>query len=274
MTRSSGAASLKKPPSMRWRRFVRGGGIELMLLIAGILVLWSVISQNIPNPSRYLPSPVSVVLSSYDVIWKGLLPNYIGQTLWRLVIGSAIGLLLGIPFGIALGLNRTVSDMFYPIMNFFQSISGIAILPIIVVWWGNSEKTVFVVILYTCFFPIAFNVLTGVRSTPMILVNALRTLGASRLRIVKDVLIPSAMPHIATGARLGIGYAWRAVIAGEMLAGRRGLGWMIFTSQDADLTAQVILGMVMIGVIWIMIDRFALRPIEADTIQRWGLVQR
>ena len=274
MRRSSGAAAGGAARAGRWRRFVKGGGVELLLLILGILILWSVISRIIPNPDRYLPSPLSVVLSSYDVIWKGLLPNYIGQTLWRLVVGSVIGLGLGIPFGIALGLNRTVSDMFYPIMNFFQSISGIAILPIIVVWWGNSEKTVFAVILYTCFFPITFNVLTGVRSTPMILVNALRTLGASRLRIVKDVLIPSAMPHIATGARLGIGYAWRAVIAGEMLAGRRGLGWMIFTSQDADLTAQVILGMLLIGTIWIMIDRFALRPIEADTIQRWGLVQR
>ena len=274
MRRSSEKAPGRAARPGRWRRFVKGGGVELALLILGILILWSILSRIIPNPGRYLPSPLSVVLSSHDVIWKGLLPNYIGQTLWRLLIGSTIGLGLGIPFGIALGLNRTVSDMFYPILNFFQSISGIAILPIIVVWWGNSEKTVFVVILYTCFFPIAFNVLTGVRSTPMILVNALRTLGASRLRIVKDALIPSAMPHIATGARLGIGYAWRAVIAGEMLAGRRGLGWMIFTSQDADLTAQVILGMILIGAIWIMIDRFALRPIEADTIQRWGLVQR
>ena len=79
------------------------------------------------------------------------------------------------------------------------------------------------------------------------------------------------MPYIATGARLGIAFAWRAVIAGEMLVGKRGLGWMIFTAQDTD---QVILGMVMIGVIWILIDRYALRPIEADTIQRWGLVQR
>jgi NitT/TauT family transport system permease protein/taurine transport system permease protein len=82
------------------------------------------------------------------------------------------------------------------------------------------------------------------------------------------------MPYIATGARLGIAFAWRAVIAGEMLVGKRGLGWMIFTAQDTDHTDQVILGMILIGIIWILIDRYALRPIEADTIQRWGLVQR
>ena len=243
-----------------------------MLVI--ILLLWSLMSSIMPNPTRYLPSPVAVVFSSFDLLRKGILPDFIGKTLWRLLLGSSLGLALGIPVGLLLGLNRTVSDMFYPIFNFFQSISGIAILPIIVVWWGNSEKTVFTVILYTCFFPIAFNVLSGVRSIPMILIHALRTLGASRLRIVRDVLIPGAMPSIATGARLGIGFAWRAVIAGEMLAGRRGLGWMIFTAQDADLTAQVILGMVLIGAIWILLDRYVLRPIKADTIQRWGLVQR
>ncbi len=261
-------------PSRSWRRFSKEGGAEILLLIVGILLVWSVLSAIIPNPSRYLPSPLTVLFSSGELIWKGLFTNYVGQTLWRLILGSLLGLGVGIPFGILLGLNRTVSDMFYPIMNFFQSISGIAILPIIVIWWGNSEKTVFTVILYTALFPIAFNVLAGVRSVPRIYVNALRTLGASNYRIVRDVILPGALPNIVTGARLGIGFAWRAVIAGEMLTGRRGLGWWIFTAQDTDNTDQVMLGMLMIGCIWILLDRYALRPIEADTIQRWGLVQR
>jgi len=260
--------------SARGRRFWRQGGIELALVILFVLAAWAAISATIPRPDRYLPSPLSVALSSGDLLWKGILPNYLGQTLGRLIMGSLIGLALGIPFGILVGLNRTVSEMFYPILNFFQSISGIALLPIVMIWWGTTEKTVFAVILYTCFFPIAFSVLTGVRSTPLIYMNALRTLGASRLRIVRDVLVPGAMPSIATGARLSIGYAWRAAIAGEMLAGRRGIGWMIFSAQQADQTAQVILGMVLIGGLWILLDRYVLRPIESDTIERWGLVQR
>ncbi|MGH7335393.1 MAG: ABC transporter permease [Candidatus Rokuibacteriota bacterium] len=271
------SVSLARPGSVRSgraRRFWRQGGIELALLVCFILVAWATISATIPRPDRYLPSPLSVVLSSADLLWKGILPNYLGQTLWRLVVGSAIGLALGIPFGILVGLNRHLSEMFYPILNFFQSISGIALLPILMIWWGTTEKTVFGVIVYTCFFPIAFNVLAGVRSTPRIYVNALRTLGAGHLRIVRDVLVPGAMPAIATGARLSIGYAWRAAIAGEMLAGRRGLGWMIFSSQQVDQTAQVILGMTLIGCLWILLDRYMLRPIESDTIQRWGLVQR
>ena len=260
--------------SGRARRFWRQGGVELALVLVFLLGAWATISGAIPRPDRYLPSPVSVLLSSVDLLWKGILPNYLGLTLWRLIVGSMIGIALGIPFGILVGLNRYVSEMFYPILNFFQSISGIALLPILMIWWGTTEKTVFGVIVYTCFFPIAFNVLTGVRSIPRLYINALRTLGASRYRIVRDVLLPGAMPSIATGARLSIGYAWRAVIAGEMLAGRRGLGWMIFSAQQADETARVVLGMVLIGMLWIVLDRFVLRPIESDTIQRWGLVQR
>lgn len=269
--------SLARPrvvPSARARRFWRHGGLELALVILIGLGLWTAISVSIPRPDRYLPAPWSVVGSSADLVWKGILPNYLGQTLWRLVAGSLLGILIGIPLGILLGLNRTVSEMCYPILNFFQSISGIALLPIVMIWWGTTEKTVFAVTLYTCFFPIAFNVLTGVRSIPRIYVNALRTLGASRLRVVFDVLLPGAMPSIATGTRLSIGYAWRAVIAGEMLAGRRGLGWMIFSAQQADQTAQVVLGMALVGILWIVLDRYVLRPIESDTIQRWGLVQR
>ncbi len=260
--------------SARARRFWRHGGVELALVTVILLAAWATISATIPRPDRYLPSPVSVVLSSVDLLAKGILPNYLGQTLGRLLVGSAIGIALGIPFGILVGLNRHISDTFYPIMNFFQSISGIALLPILMIWWGTTEKTVLGVIIYSCFFPIAFTVLTGVRSTPRIYINALRTLGASRLRVVGDVLLPGAMPSIATGARLSIGYAWRAAIAGEMLAGRRGLGWMIFSAQQVDETARVILGMAMIGFLWIVLDRYALRPIESDTIQRWGLVQR
>ena len=139
----------------------RSDAVNLSIVIVIALIVWSVISGVIDNPSRYLPSPFAVSLSSVDMLVKGLLPSYYGDTLLRLVVGAVIGLAFGIPFGLLLGINRTVADMFYPIMNFFQSISGIALFPVVVIWWGNTEKTVLAVILYTSFFPIAFNVLSG-----------------------------------------------------------------------------------------------------------------
>ena len=270
----SEAAGRRSTLAQLWRQIIRIDAMNLVILVAVVLVIWTVVSATIANPARYLPSPLVVGLSSVDMIYKGLLPSYFGDTMLRLVVGSFIGIVVGVPFGLAVGLNRTVADMFYPILNFFQSVSGIALFPILVIWWGNSDTTVLAVILYTAFFPIAFNVLSGVREVPIRFIQAARTLGASRWQIIKDVLVPGAMPHIATGIRLSIGFGWRAVIAGEMLAGREGLGWMIFSAQDGDNTARVILGMVMIGLTWIVLDHYVLRPFESETIERWGLVQR
>ncbi|MDA1090796.1 MAG: ABC transporter permease [Proteobacteria bacterium] len=262
-------------PLWKFGRFLRDANFShFVVSVVVILVIWSITSATIDNPGRYLPSPLAVALSSVDMLYKGILPSYFADTIRRLVLGSIIGLSLGIPFGLLLGLNRTISDMFYPLLNFFQSISGIAIFPIIVIWWGNSDKTVLAIVLYTSFFPLAYTVLSGVREVPMKYIHAVRTLGATRFQVIRDVLLPGAMPSIVTGTRLSISFAWRAVIAGEMLAGREGLGWMIFTGQDADLTTQVILGMLMIGCSWIILDHYLLRPLEMDTIERWGLVQR
>ncbi|MGI9479399.1 MAG: ABC transporter permease, partial [Hyphomicrobiaceae bacterium] len=176
----------------RWRAFWRHSSlshwVNLLVVIGAIVMIWTIVSMSISNPDRYLPTPWAVLMSSGDMLYKGLLPSYFADTISRLVVGSLIGLALGIPFGLLLGINRTVAAMFYPIMNFFQSVSGIAIFPIVVIWWGNSDATVFAIILYTAFFPIAFTVLSGVREIPLRYIHAARTLGASRFQIIKDVL--------------------------------------------------------------------------------------
>lgn len=269
------SVDLQQTSRFRWKKFATEGAGRLIIFLVGSVILWALISAFlIERPDRYLPSPLSVVLSSADMLYKGSLLSFYSDTLTRLLFGGVVGILIGIPVGLALGLNRTVADMFYPLFNFFQSVSGIAIFPIIVIWFGNSDTTVLIVILYTSFFPITFNVLSGVRAVPVRYIQAARTLGASRMQVVRDVLLPGAMPSIAVGTRLSVGFAWRAVIAGEMLAGRPGLGNMIFSGQELDNSAQIILGMVMIGITWIVLDHYLLRPLEADTIERWGLVQR
>jgi ABC-type nitrate/sulfonate/bicarbonate transport system permease component len=121
---------------------------------------------------------------------------------------------------------------------------------------------------------VIFNALLGVRSLPPLYANALRTLGAGRWRIVRDVVLPGALPSIATGMRLGLAYGWRALIAAEMLVGAHGLGFMIFNAQSFHLTARIMLGMGLIGLLWVVLDYFLLRPLEEATIARWGLVQR
>jgi taurine transport system permease protein len=242
--------------------------------LGGMLAAWSVAAATLPVPAYFLPPPLAVLTSGTELMAKGILPTYVTESVRRIVVAAGLALLVGVPAGLVLGLSRRVADLVYPLLNFFQSVSGIAWLPLMLVWFGFGERTILVAVNYTVLFPVIFNAMLGVRSVPRIYVNALRTLGGSRWRIVRDVLLPGALPSIATGMRLGVAYGWRALIAAEMLVGANGLGFMIFNAQNFHLTARIMLGMAIIGLLWVLLDYFVLRPLEEATIARWGLIQR
>ena len=244
------------------------------VLLAAAFGAWSIAAATLPVPAYYLPPPTAVIAAFTDLVTKGILPVFVGESLRRLVTAALIAVAVGVPLGLLLGMSRRVADFMYPVLNFFQSVSGIAWLPLMLVWFGFGERTIIVAVNYTVLFPVIFNALLGVRSVPRIYIHALRTLGASRWRIVSDVLVPGALPNIATGVRLGLAYGWRALIAAEMLVGANGLGFMIFSAQNFHLTARIMLGMALIGALWLLLDYFVLRPLEEATIARWGLVQR
>ena len=242
--------------------------------LAAVTGAWSLAAATLPVPEYYLPAPTAVLAALRDLTAKGILPAYVTDSLRRIVLAALIGLVAGVPAGLILGMSRRVADFFYPLLNFFQSVSGIAWLPLMLVWFGFGERTILVAVNYTVLFPVIFNAVLGVRSVPPLYVDALRTLGAPRWRIVCDVVLPGALPSIATGMRLGLAYGWRALIAAEMLVGAHGLGFMIFNAQNFHQTARIMLGMGIIGVLWLALDYFLLRPLEEATIARWGLVQR
>ena len=243
-------------------------------LLGGVLAAWSLAAATLPMPAYVLPPPTAVLEALVDLARKGILPTYVGESLRRIVQAALVAVAVGVPAGVLLGMSRRAAEFSYPLLSFFQSVSGIAWLPLMLIWFGFGERTILIAVNYTVLFPVVFNALLGVRSVPQIYVNALRTLGASRWRIAWAVLLPGALPSIATGVRLGLAYGWRALIAAEMLVGANGLGFMIFSAQPFHLTARIMLGMGIIGVLWTLLDYFFLRPLEDATIARWGLVQR
>ena len=248
--------------------------VTWVLLLAGLLGAWSLAAATLPVPAYMLPPPMAVLGAFHELVVKGILPTYVMESLRRMVTAALVAFAIGVPVGLALGMSRRLAEFAYPILNFFQSVSGIAWLPLMLVWFGFGERTILVAVNYTVVFPVALNALLGVRSVPRIYVNGLRTLGASRFRIAREVILPGALPSIATGMRLGLAYGWRALIAAEMLVGAHGLGFMIFSAQNFHLTARIMLGMAVIGALWLVLDYFVLRPLEQATIERWGLIQR
>lgn len=266
-----------EPPAESWAGRMGGvvdGARRAFLPFVLLVAIWWLVKLAFHLNATVLPSPWETLLATGPLIQRGILPDYVASSLSRIAVAGVLGILAGVPVGLLLGSNRWVSVAFAPLLNFFQALSGIAWLPMMLVWFGFGERTIQAVILYTVIFPVAFNTMVGVRTVPIQLANALRVLGAGRLRLVLDVWIPGALPSILLGIRLGIAYGWRALIAGEMVVGAGGIGFLLFQARQFHLTARILDGMILIGILWILIDLGFLRPIERYTVERWGMVQR
>ena len=189
-------------------------------------------------------------------------------------LAALISMLAGVPLGFAIGSNRYAARALEGLLRFLQGVSGIAWLPLAIIWFGFTHQTTLVIVIYTLIVPIVFNTMTGVRAVPENYVLALRSLGAGRLRIVTDVYVPGALPSIVVGLRLGMGYGWRALIAAEMLVRRGGLGDLIFGARTFGQIDRIIVGMIVIGTLYIVVDRLLVQPIENLTVARWGVLRK
>jgi len=200
------------------------------------------------------------------------LTNNISSSIGRVILAMIVGVPLGIGFGILAGMNRVVSAYLEPIGVFMNSVSGIAWIPLAIVWFGVGWETTLFIMLNTIFWLLFFNTMMGVRAVPKVLVQGVQTLGGSRLDTIMQVYLPGSMTSIITGLRMSMGFGWRALIAAEMIGGDSGLGFMIFVSAQEFKTEEVFLGVILISIIFLATDRWILVPLEKWTIERWGLV--
>jgi ABC-type nitrate/sulfonate/bicarbonate transport system permease component len=239
-----------------------------------VVALWWAVTALEIFPRVFLPGPAEVVRTFADLIYKGILPEYLADSVVRLAVGAACGIALGIPLGVLIGLSRSAHRALWPLLLFFQAIGDIAWLPILVIWFGYGLTTMTFVIVYTVIFPIVLNTVLGVRSIPINMHRAALSLGASPLRILWEVVLPGALPNIVTGLRNGLGYGWRALIAAEIIVGTSGIGFLMFDARRAGSVVEILLGMVILGMLWYIVDSWILAPVERATGERWGLVTR
>jgi len=249
---------------------VRGGALFLAP-IAGVVVIWHVVATYAQWPPYLLPTPVKVATTLWGLLASGVLVEYLLASVGRLLLGCVAGLLIGVSLGYAIGSSRLVDRVFSPIVAVVQPIPGIAWIPLAILWFGLGPTAVAFIIFLSAFFPILLNTVTGVRTISRDLIRVGKVFHLPRRMMVFDVVLPGALPYIATGTRVGFGYGWRALVAGEMIAASKGLGFMIFEARDFLKTDEVIVGMITIGLFWATVERFVLRPLERRTIERWGM---
>jgi taurine transport system permease protein len=249
-------------------------GAKLVLPFIVLVAIWWLIKVAWDLSDQVLVSPARVWEALVMLVSRGVLIDYASSSLRTIGIATGVSVALGVPIGFALGSNRYFARAFESFLRFFQSVSGISWLPLAIIWFGFSETTILVIVTYTLIVPITFNTMVGVRAIPANYVLALRSLGAGWLRIVKDVYLPGALPSIVVGLRLGMGYGWRALIAAEMLVRQGGLGDLLFGAWSFGQIDRIMAGMVVIGALYILVDRLLIQPAERLTIARWGLMRR
>jgi taurine transport system permease protein len=261
-----------------WAFYVRATArfpaVRSIVPFVPVVALWAIVSYADVFPRAFFPAPGDVVRSFGDLIYKGILPEYLEDSVVRLAVGAACGMALGIPLGVAVGLSRRAHAALWPLLLFFAAIGDIAWLPILLIWFGFGLTTMTFVIVYTVLFPVVLNTALGVRSVPTELHRAALSLGASRPRVVWEVVLPGALPNIMTGLRNGLGYGWRALIAAEIIVGTSGIGFLMFDARRAGSVVEIVVGMIVLGALWYIVDGWILAPIERATGQRWGLVTR
>jgi len=239
-----------------------------------LLLIWEFSIQFFQVNARVFPSIESVYKAGLEAVNDGSIFKHVAASLGRVAVGTLIAIAVSIPLGVAMGLNPIVSDFLSPLFRFFSVLAGIAWIPIATLWFGYGFGASTFVIFNAVFFVVTYNTLLGVASIPMPLRNAAASLGANGWTLLTQVILPGALPNIVTGIRTGLGFAWRGLIAAEMIATNVGLGYMLFLARDFYKTEVIVLGMIIIGLIWLAIDRLILAPVERATIERWGMVRR
>jgi sulfonate transport system permease protein len=222
-----------------------------------LLALWQVASAaGWVNP-YLLPSPVKVAAAILDAGARGELARHVGASLIRVGEGFAISVALALPLAVLAAFAPRVMAAFNPLLTFLRNVPPLALIPVLILWFGLGEASKLALIVLTSFFPVFMGAVTGLGGVDPRLMEMGRSLGFSRLRILQRIQFPESVPSLLNGLRLGLGYSWRAIIGAEMVAAASGLGYWILDAEEMARVDVVFAGIVVIGVLGILLDRAA-----------------
>jgi taurine transport system permease protein len=223
----------------------------------------------------FLPKPQAIWAAAQQAI-AGQLDNnplwvHIGWSLFRVVFAFVLAVLIGIPVGLAMGLSRVARGVFDPIIEFYRPLPPLAYLPLMIIWFGIGETSKVLLIFLACFAPVALAARAGVRSASQEQIQAARSMGASQMQVVRHVILPTALPDILVGLRIGMGVGWTTLVAAEMVAANAGLGQMVLNASNFLRTDVVIMGIIVIGAFAFLFE-IAMRRLEVWLVPWKGKV--
>jgi len=224
-----------------------------VLSIAAIIFVWWLVTTMVWVKPLFLPSP-QAVLTKFINIWQNGFTNtpfleHVGISAARVFGAFLLACLVGIPLGIAMGMSPVARGIFDPPLEFYRPIPPLAYLPLMIIWFGIGETSKVLLIFLSVLAPVALGARSGVKSAAIEQIHAAYSFGASRWQVMTQVILPSALPEILTAMRIGIGFGWTTLVAAEMVAATKGLGYMVLKASQFLETSTVIMGITVIAII-------------------------
>jgi sulfonate transport system permease protein len=247
--------------------------VRRSLVVAGPLLTWELLSRLGPWPRWLFPDPLAVGRSFAAVLADGRLPAAVARSLGRIMQGYGLSLAIGVPLGMAMARSAFVNASVRPIVLGLQALPSICWLPLAILWFGLSESAILFVVVMGSLLAVAIASDDAVAGVDPVLLRAAGTLGIRGLRFYVGVLLPAALPGVLTGAKLGWSFAWRALMAGELLFVAGGLGQLLQAGRETLDTALVMAVMVAIVIVGVAVDQGLFRILELRVRRRWGLAE-
>lgn len=217
------------------------------------------------------PSPFAVIKTLIGLIKDNTLGIAVVASLKRITVGYMISIIIGVSIGLTIAKFNYLDENLSPFILGFQTLPSICWLPFSILWFGLNESAIIFVIAIGSTFAIALSIEAGIKNVNPLYVRAAKTMGASGLKIYWNVIFPASLPNIISGLKQGWSFAWRALMAGEMLSATTGLGQVLMIGRDLADISQVVAVMVVIIILGLTVDKLIFGPIEKNIRQKWGL---
>ncbi len=244
--------------------------IRRAIFFTGLLLAWQAVSSRGPWPDYLLPGPLAVGEALIGGLRSGLYLKGGATSLLRLAMGYGISLAVGVVLGTLLVRYRALRDTVGALLVGLQALPSVCWLPLAILWFGLNERAILFVVVMGSLFSIALGVRDGIANTPPIFVKAARNLGARGVRLYTHVVLPAAFPTILAGLKQGWAFAWRSLMAAELLYFTLSLGNLLQTGRDLNDAAEVMAVMTLIILIGVAFNQVLFAPLERIVAERWG----
>ena len=264
-------ADITLSPAQRlWQR----DGVRQFVVLVLIAAAWEAAARVAGN-DLLLPGFLQAAQAWWDDLRNGELVARTATSLSLLLQGYALGVALALTLSALAVATRPGRDVLVTLTSLFNPLPAIALLPLALLWFGLGQGSLVFVLVHAVLWPLALSTLSGFQGVPETLRMAGRNYGLRGLRYVLQILVPSALPAILSGLRIGWAFAWRTLIAAELFfgasSGRGGLGWYIFQSRNELMTDRVFAGLATVVLIGWLVERFVFDTVERLTVRRWGM---